>query len=167
MGEEKEMAEQAAMAADTASGMGLEHPFHPHLSGFDFLRWLIDYEVVGSRRYRRFVSLLIVEPCHEPRDLALLRETFRASDQIIRLDELSAAVLLRETDMGGTLRAVHRYETLNSSHPRPRFGIVSYPADSCNAAGLLRLARERIEQALRSNVGGSELWATAGGGELT
>ncbi|MCE5228080.1 hypothetical protein LLG95_00595 [bacterium] len=119
----------------------------------EFLRWLLDYEIRGSERYRRFLSLLLIASNHEgDGGIERLKETFRRSDEIIALDEHRAAVLLRETNVDGTLQALQRYKSFhNVMHLR--FAVVCYPTDGWNARYILNSASDRIARAMHGPAG--------------
>ncbi len=118
----------------------------------EFLRWLLDYEIRGSERYRRFLSLLLIASDREGEGIERLRESFRRSDEIVALDKNRAAVLLRETNVDGTLTAIDRYKAFhNVIHVR--FAVTCYPTDGWNAHFILDSASDRIERALHGPAG--------------
>lgn len=118
----------------------------------EFLRWLLDYEIRGSERYRRFLSILLIASNRDGKRIERLKESFRRSDEIVPLDRRRAAILLRETNVEGTLIAINRYKSFhNVIHLR--FAVVCYPTDGWNANFILDSANARIERAMHGPAG--------------
>lgn len=135
-----------------AAGANMATPDDPSPRPQEFLRWLLDYEIRGSERYRRFLSLLLIASNRAEEGIDRLTESFRRSDEVIALDKWHAAVLLRETNIDGTINAINRYKSFhNVIHLR--FAVVCYPTDGWNATYILESASDRITRAMHGPAG--------------
>lgn len=133
---------------ESAEAAGMPPPQQPR----EYLRWLLDYEIRGSERYRRFLSLLLIASNRNERGIEPLKESFRRSDEVIEIDKWHAAVLLRETNIDGTLNALNRFKAFhNVIHLR--FAVVCYPTDGWNAHFILDSAGDRIARAMHGPAG--------------
>lgn len=122
-------------------------PYRMSDHNFQFLRWLIEYELRAAERYRRFVALLLVTSnsgCFFLKDI--LMKTKRESDKLFELDN-ECAILMSETDQTGAMVAVSRYKSLFSEDVDLRFSIVSFPVDGVNCTDLLGTVYRRLNAA--------------------
>ena len=125
----------------------------PGLRGLELLHRLIDYELRGAARYRRFATLTMMSIGHHQADLKeLLRDTVRNCDEFVEL-ESGAAVLMSETDTEDALIAVERYKCRCADQVDLRFAVASYPADGRGTVELLEILQRRLNQAEASGNG--------------
>ena len=117
--------------------------------GISELRWLLDYELRSSARYRRFVSLVMCCPGEDdlPSTMKeMLTPTLRESDECFEVDN-AFAILMGDTEGSGALTAVKRYKTHSNGGFDLRFGVAAYPNDGLFANGLIDAAKKRMETA--------------------
>lgn len=122
----------------------------------DELRTLLDYELASAKRFRRFVSLVMLKfPVDAPDGWVTLQETIRDSDRFFILDkgENVAAVLMPETDGTSALQALARYKRMSGPEIDIRTGIASFPLDVGNSGELLKSGYRRIYRAISSEAG--------------
>lgn len=120
------------------------------------LRNLLSYELASAKRFRRFVSLVMLRFPHNPEsDLGWLKNTVRQSDQIFILDSTTSlvAILMPETDGSSALRAIARYKNIVGQSIDIRTGVASFPMDIGNPGELLKSAYRRISKAMSSESG--------------
>jgi hypothetical protein len=112
------------------------------------LEALLDYEIRGSMRYRRPMSLVLVAPVRSRVNLReLLGPILRASDKLFQIGG-HAAILMGETDRDGALTAIRRYKEACNDEIDLRFALASFPDDGTNAQELIATARRRLGKAL-------------------
>lgn len=111
------------------------------------LRWLLDYELRQSERYRHFASLVMFSAEDAPIDLdALLGDVVRDSDVLFVLDDVRA-VVMGQTGGAEACKALKRYKkTINGKIP-VRYAVSSYPKDGLSAENIMQVARRRLDQA--------------------
>ena len=102
------------------------------------LEELLDYEIRNSSRYRRFVSIVMVANGNGANvELKkILGEHVRNSDSYFEFKNASA-ILMGETDVSGSLKAVQRYKSNYSSDIDLRFAVASYPNDGQSTLEIL------------------------------
>jgi hypothetical protein len=112
------------------------------------LEWLLNYELRGSVRYRRFVSIVVVA-CGDlrasPTEL-LANNLVRESDEPFEI-EAGYAIVMGETDRIGALTAVERFKRRCNGQTDLRFAVVSFPVDGYIAGELLTTAHRRLSRA--------------------
>ncbi|MCX7016967.1 MAG: hypothetical protein NTW86_31140 [Candidatus Sumerlaeota bacterium] len=119
------------------------------------LMWLLEYELRCAARYRRFAALVLFKSLgeHNASFVELLQTCIRGSDQFFALNGVGA-ILMGETDTAGAANAVNRYRNCAGKHSDALFGIAGFPSDSTSAAELLRIARRRLQEALKPDAWG-------------
>ena len=136
----------------TNTGDASNEPVMPR--GMGFLRWLLDYELCGAKRYRRFTTLLMVSSAEAEADFELLlRNMMRGSDEFIRQEGSDLAILMPETDSNGALIAINRANRYHGEQLDLRFSVASYPTDGSNSGELLDAAQHRLDIAKRGSPG--------------
>ena len=109
--------------------------------------WILSHEVQTSRRYLRYLSIVLVAPGKDTNGKLhrTLSESFRDCDVMVPVNG-HTAVILSETDREGALRAIGRCrKALKASDAS--FSTASFPTDAHDAAGLLKTAVLRLERA--------------------
>ena len=120
------------------------------------LRYLLDYELSSAKRYRRFVSLVVMSLPSNGRDITkLFHQTLRESDRMFALDPIgtSAAVLMSETDGISAMTALERYRRVSGAEVDIRAAIVTFPFDAGSASEILNSANRRVTKALEGGHG--------------
>lgn len=136
----------------------------------DGLKGMLDYEVEASKRYRRFVSLVMVNvkstdvgPQNRTWIGTLYKDTFRSADVLFPLNgNGTMAVLMGETEVQGALRAVERFRVRYQGALAVHSSIASYPVDGLTSDELFRVAERRLDVAEQTGPGTS-VWREAGG----
>lgn len=109
----------------------------------------LDYEIRCSKRYRRFVSVIMLSAMNETiiRDL-LSDKSIRSSDEIFLLED-KTVIIMGETDISGALTACNRIvKTIKKFfNDDIRSGIASFPVDGFSANDLLITVNRRFEKA--------------------
>lgn len=126
------------------------------MSGEEELLEYLDYEVACAKRYRRFLSLVIMKlPIQFDYRPNVLRNTIRESDCFVPLErvENTAAVLMPETDGASAKHAVERYKRETGNDIDMRSGIASFPSDAGSAEDLMESAFRLLFKALESDFG--------------
>lgn len=121
----------------------------------------MDYEVRTSERYRRYVSLVMLdlrdqgEKSTVPQWLETMRtETIRSSDHVIPLEHSGVvAILMGETSHEGALRALERLQSRYGEAVAIRASVASYPRDGHTSRDLLSVAQRRLYSAMDSGPG--------------
>ncbi len=111
---------------------------------------LFDYEFSCAMRYRRFLAVVIVacvKTCN-PKEQDLLRQYIRSCDAVFRLND-NTAILMGETDLNGSRRAVDRYLKHLPPNVDLRFAAASYPQDGSTKPDLKQKLDNRITEARR------------------
>lgn len=112
------------------------------------LETLLDYEVRGSARYRRSMSLVMVVPVNSSIRLReLLGPVLRDSDELFELRS-KAVILMGETDRDGALVAIRRYKGACGGEIDLLFALACFPDDGCNGRELLEAVCRRRDKAL-------------------
>jgi len=112
--------------------------------GREFLGHLLDYEIRGALRYRRFLSVALVEASGEEAHISALLDLFRTSDEWIRYEGGQLALIMRETDSEAATTAIRRAMSQYGARIEFRMAVASYPTDGWNGGDLLRIAEERL-----------------------
>jgi len=136
----------------------------------DALTGMLDYEVEASKRYRRFVSLVMmhVKPTETavPTDRwvgAMREDAFRSTDRLFPLDDAgTVAVLMGDTASQGALRAVERFQERYGGALTVHSSIASYPSDGLTPQDLYSVAQQRLELANESRPG-TTVWRNEAG----
>jgi hypothetical protein len=134
------------------------------------LTGMLDYEVEASKRYRRFVSLVMmhvkstdVGPLTDKWLGTMSEEMFRSTDRVFPLDQGGTmAVLMGETESQGALRAVERFQELYGSALAVHSSIASYPVDGLSSQDLFSVAQRRLDVAEQSQPGAA-IWRDESG----
>ncbi len=122
-------------------------------TSYKVLKELLQYELHGAERHRRFLSLVMVVSDKGLQGLKnFLGAHIRTSD-VWADDENSLAVLMGETDPGDALEAIERYKGFFDSQIDLRFSVVTYPADGGKPANLLDKAKSRLQRAVEGGEG--------------
>ena len=120
---------------------------------FTILRQLLQYELYGAQRHRRFVSMVMVTTEEGISGLrSFLGTHIRDSDVIADFDS-SIAVLMGETDIQSAMIAVDRYKGFFESQLDLRFSVVTYPSDGGKAENLIKMAYRRLSKAKQGDDG--------------
>lgn len=118
-----------------------------------FLSKFLGYELKSAERYRRFVSLVMVDSSESNGRLKkLLTNAMRNSDVLADFDGASV-ILMSETNTTGALSAIERYKAKSGNDSSLRFSLVTYPSDGGGAEGLLSTAYRRLQKAIDSQGG--------------
>jgi len=121
--------------------------------GIEQLELLLDYELRGAVRYRRFATVVMVGSASEDTDVkALLADHIRASDEVFDLSP-NLAILMGETDPAGAMTAIHRFKSFLQNEADVRFSMASFPADARGTAELLWTAHRRLDEAKEAEPG--------------
>lgn len=119
---------------------------------FSTLQSLMQYEMLSSERYRRFMSVVMVSSTQDRPGLGgLIGDHVRNSD-VMSEHGHSVVVLMGETDKRGAMTAVQRYHRNLSNHPDLRFSIATYPEDGVNPDTLMDVATQRLTLAKASPI---------------
>lgn len=127
-----------------------------HALGREGLRYLLDYELASAKRYRRFVSLVVMSLPTNERDITkLFSQTLRESDRMFALDPVgaSAAVLMSETDGTSARTALERFKSVSGEEVDIRAAIVTFPFDAGSSTEILNSANRRVTKALENGYG--------------
>ena len=125
-------------------------------TGREGLRYLLEYELASAKRYRRFVSLVVMSLPANGNDITkLFRHTLRDSDRIFPLDPLgsSAAVLMSETDGTSAMTALDRFKKVSGADVDIRSAVVTFPFDAGSSTEILNSANRRVSKALEGEYG--------------
>lgn len=116
--------------------------------GMSDLEQLLDYELRCAKRYRRFVSIIVVAPVNGFMGLKGIFEddAIRECDQFFEVDD-GSAILMTETDSAGAVAALERCQVAADDNRDLRFAVVSFPFDGHTAAELLETAHRRLDRA--------------------
>jgi hypothetical protein len=126
--------------------------------GEEYLRDLLDYEIRGAARFRRFTTLVMVTGAGSRLQENLMREVFRKSDEIVRFADSKLVILMRETDPNAALKAVDRFKRFCCEEPAFQTSVASFPSDGCYAMDLMRVLEERFQKCgLQNTESGSEV----------
>ncbi len=110
------------------------------------LQDMLQYELHAAERYRRFVTLLLIDSRQEGSSLEEdMKRHLRSSDVMARIDN-SIAVLMGETDNDGARIAAERYKKDFGRHAEFYFSLATYPADGGKPERLFTVAHERLEK---------------------
>lgn len=117
------------------------------------LEQLLDYELRCAKRYRRFVSIVIIAATNGFGNLreALAEDSVRDCDQFFELEN-GSAILMTETDSAGAMAALERCRLDLGGDSSLRFAVVSFPFDGHTAAELLAAATRRLERAKQMGI---------------
>ncbi len=112
---------------------------------------ILEYELRCSIRYRRYLSLVMmdlsVDSVKREEDMRLnIVSQIRECDQFFAEDGM-VAILMSETDPCCALNVVDRLSNSMNGNGEPRFAIVSYPSDGYQAENLLKIAHRRLDRA--------------------
>jgi hypothetical protein len=109
------------------------------------LTWMLAHEIALAERYRRFVTLLMLQPNQPERWLAAhLQGKMRQSDVIFDFDGSRVAVLMSETAPDGARTAIDRYLREFPGGSEVTYGFSSYPEDGNCLPTLLAAATRRL-----------------------
>ena len=112
---------------------------------------LLDYELRSSSRYRRFVTVVVVVS-DDKKIRKILSDYVRDSDESFEYDD-SIAVLMGETDMCGSLKAVERYKKNSKLGNGVRYAVASYPNDGASTQDFLTTLFRRFNKAKTAHEG--------------
>jgi hypothetical protein len=127
----------------------------------DDLRGMLDYEVEASKRYRRFLSLVMMHVESTTEGLrtdnwlgTVHGEMFRSTDRVFPLDQDgTVVVLMGETGAKGALRAIERFQEQFGGALAVHSSVASYPADGLTSQDLFSVAQQRLVYAEQSPAG--------------
>jgi hypothetical protein len=124
---------------------------HEKNQELDRFEILLDYELVCSTRYRRFMSLIMCGKNGHDRNITIngFKSAFRNCDRIFELNN-EVVVIMPETDPMGAIRAVARLRELQVINGT-KLSLASFPNDGQTADMLMRKARFRLETELIDN----------------
>lgn len=109
------------------------------------LAWMLAHEIALAERYRRFVTLLMLQPNQPERRLAAhLQGKMRQSDVVFDFDGSRVAVLMSETAPEGARVAIDRYLREFPGGSEVTYGFSSYPEDGNCLPTLLAAATRRL-----------------------
>ena len=113
------------------------------------LEQLLDYEICAAQRYRRFVSLVLMQSLNgdSPKFRGFLADTVRGCDQLFELAD-GNYIVMTETPQQGAMTAAKRCkQSFNEMFHdvRWRFGVATYPADGENSSQLIAAALDRAD----------------------
>ena len=136
----------------------------------DALTGMLDYEVEASKRYRRFVSLVMMHVKPTAAGLQVdnwLRnipeDAFRTTDRVFGMNRAgTVAVLMGETSSQGALSAVERFQELYQGALAVHSSIAAYPGDGLSSQDLLNVAQCRLNLAEQSGEG-TAIWRNEDG----
>ena len=112
-----------------------------------FLQKFLGYELKSAERYRRFVSLVLVNRDDQKRETRqLLTDAVRTSDVLADVDDVSV-ILMTETNSAGALSAIDRYKNRGDLGQILRFAVVTYPSDGGGVESLIETGYRRLESA--------------------
>ena len=114
------------------------------------LEGLLDYELPMARRYRRFLSLAIVQTDGWSLDCAdrlegIVKGAVRRSDAVCRYRDGTFALLLGETSKEGALKALRR--CCAGLDVGFHSSVSSFPIDGQSVEGLIDSACRRLDRA--------------------
>jgi len=115
----------------------------------DKLKWLLDYELNQSIRYRRFLSLVMLAPKNgdnRQRFRSILDDFVRCSDPIFSING-TLAIVMGETDKKGAVKAMERYQETINNVIEVRYSVATFPEDAKDAETLIHTAQRRLETA--------------------
>ena len=127
----------------------------------EFFNYLADLEIMRSMRYQNFATVIIAEPDQgfvDGSDLRtfahILKDEFRGTDVIGRLDHNQFAILLPHADQKGSLTAGERVRKRIENYVFPEkqkktvsLGAASFPSDVTSSNNLIALAEEMLKMA--------------------
>lgn len=123
------------------------------LEDLALLEWLVDFELRGAARYRRFATLVMITAPESAVELIdFLADSIRGSDAVFHF-ESSAAILMGETDPSGAMAAVMRFKSRCDETIDLRFAVASYPSDGRDATTLLSALQRRRQEAVQGGFG--------------
>ena len=112
-----------------------------------FLQKFLGYELKSAERYRRFVSLVLVDTDEPERDTRrLLSDAVRTSDILADMERFSV-ILMTETNSAGALSAIDRYKNRGDLGSVLRFAVVTYPSDGGGVENLIETGYRRLKSA--------------------
>ncbi len=122
--------------------------------GRENLEWLLDYELRCAERYRRYVSVVMMaaEGQSGAQLLQLLNDQVRKSDEVFDL-EYGTAILMGETDLPDSLRAIQRFRGYCEGNVELKCAIASYPEDRGSARDMVAALYRRIQTAAKGENG--------------
>lgn len=117
---------------------------HEKNQEIDRFESLLDYELVCSTRYRRFMSLIMCGKNGHDKNYAIngFKSAFRTCDRIFELND-EVVVIMPETDQMGAIRAVARLRELHVINGT-KLSLASFPNDGQTADMLMKKARFRL-----------------------
>jgi hypothetical protein len=115
------------------------------------VEWMLEYHLLLARRYKRPLSLVMVESrgtC-SPKDL--LKNTIRESDVYFQFNDSLGAIVMTETDTRGALTAIARYKAGAPHTEALRFSAgCSGPDEDQTASRFLSTVYRRLKRAQNS-----------------
>ncbi len=104
---------------------------------------LLNHEVVCSKRYRRFMTLIIFEiVSNDYLILKVIKDLFRITDSLY-IDKNRLFVLMPETNYSGASRAIKRITNYLEKNTI-NYSITTYPEDANNINNLINMGLQRL-----------------------
>ncbi|MBC8458808.1 MAG: hypothetical protein H8D67_12515 [Deltaproteobacteria bacterium] len=126
------------------------------------LKWMLDYEISQSTRYRRFLSLVMLSSDWDSEKFhRILEGMLRSSDVFFTING-SFAVLMGETDMAEALNAVERYQRVISGAMDVQYSVATFPDDAKSTSELIDIAYRRLKTAHELDSGAVVTMVTKG-----
>lgn len=118
------------------------------------LKDILQYELACAERYRRFVSLVMVNEAPDTKAQLkhVLADTARDSDLLVERDA-TFLILMSETDRKGARNAISRYIDREGDVHDFSFALVTFPNDSGTAETLMETAERRLQKATEEGPG--------------
>ncbi|NQU43538.1 hypothetical protein HQ520_09640 [bacterium] len=110
------------------------------------LEWLVDHELKTAKRYRRFLSLMILEPPENT--VAATRPVtgiLRETDVYFSFPNGLVVLVMSETDPDGARSTLARCKRIGALPPETRYGLASFPDDNLNSREFLATGFHRLQ----------------------
>ena len=125
---------------------------------------MLDHEIALAERYRRFVTVLMIQPSCKRKDFQeRLKGHVRRGDLVFGVGDSALAVLMSETDQNGARVALSRYVRECAAGVTIAYGIGSYPEDGTGAMQLLTAASRNLNEWARMRMNGAPMSETQTG----
>lgn len=117
------------------------------------LETLLKQEHQLVKRYRYYLSVVLLASRSNQLNINdLLRDTVRASDQFLELEEFNV-VFMAHTGLDGAYKAVDRFKQQCNGGVDLRYSIASYPGDVMSPAKIIAVAEQRLQKAMLGGEG--------------
>lgn len=111
------------------------------------LEWLLDYELQAAERYRRYLTLVMVDTDYCPSYLEkIFAATLRECDAVTSSGQ-SISIIMSDTRTNGALQVIERLKRECEENKRNYYSVVSYPQDGSDTDSLISKGQGRLENA--------------------